>query len=258
MSRSPLSSTPAQLGEINRVLAGLAPRMATAAGGAAIATVAQAAVHHIGGARWASVSMLRAGRFRTLAATAPVASRADALQHDLAAGPAVDPAPEQPVQHSGNLAKDRRWPAFAQAAQPLGVAGLVSCRLPLPEAPGATVGLTLYADVPDAFDGPALWAAGLLAAHCVQAVSARQHREQLEQREQALGSAHDIGTAAGVLMARHGLGRQDAAEMLRATAHSTHRALADVAAETIDAEVLRLPPMTTACGRRRATPDPAP
>lgn len=244
MTRSARLGPAAQAAEIDRVLTALGRRMVTVSGGAAVAAVAQAAVHHVAGTRWASVSVLARGRSRTLVATAPAAADADALQRDLGQGPLVDPAPDGAVQLVGDLARDRRWPDFsAQAAQRLGLAGLVVYQLPLPEEPGATVRLSMYSDTPDAFDAPALWAGSLLASHAAQAVAAGHRRQQEQHRDQALAAAREIGTAAGVLMARHGLDREGALQMLRRAAQETERSVGAVAAEVIAAEARRLPPV---------------
>jgi len=246
MSRAPRTRPSVQAGQIDRVLTSLGQRLGAVTGGAAVAAIAQAAVHHVAGTRWASVSVAGPGRFRTLVATAPMAAAADALQHSTGQGPTVDPLLEGAVHLVGDLARDRRWPAFTTgAAEHLDVASLVVYRLPLPEDPGTTVGLSLYADVPDAFDGTALWAGSVLASHAVGAVSAGHHRRQTQHQEQAVATAREVGTATGVLMARYGLPRKEALDLLCTTAQDTHRDLAEVAGEIIDTELHRLPPMPT-------------
>lgn len=170
----PMSNSSAQPTEINRVLTGLNQRLHTLSGGAAMAAVAQAAVHYLHGARWASVTMLRQGQFRTLVATVPLAQQADALQYELDSGPGVEAELTGTVHLAPNLPQDPRWPQFGtRVSQRLGVASLLTYRLPLLEAPETTVGLSLYSDTRDAFDGQALWAGGILASHCAMVVSAQ-------------------------------------------------------------------------------------
>ncbi|MFF0938857.1 UNVERIFIED_CONTAM: GAF and ANTAR domain-containing protein [Kocuria sp. CPCC 205316] len=226
-----------QLAEINRVLSSLGQRLGTVSAGAAVAAIAQAGVYHVRGARWASVSITGQGRFRTLVATAPMAADADALQHSIGQGPTVDPALEGAVHLVEDLPRDRRWPVLAaRAAQHLGVAALLVYRLPLPEEPGTTVGLTLYSDVVDAFGAPALWTGSVLASHAVAVVAAdHQHRRTL----QAQHSAQEVGTAAGMLMARYGIPREEALHLLRTTAQDSHRSIAEIATEIIDTETRR-------------------
>jgi hypothetical protein len=175
----PMSSSSAQLTEINRVLTGLNERLHTLSGGAAVAAVAQAAVHYLPGTRWASVTVLRQGQFRTLVATAPVAQQADALQHELGSGPGVEAGLAGTVHLLSNLSQEPRWPRFGtRMSQRLGVASMLAYRLPLPEDPKTTVGLNLYSDARNAFDGQALWAGGILASHGLMVVSAQLHRQR--------------------------------------------------------------------------------
>lgn len=75
--------------EISQILNGFEQRLRTVAGGAAVAAMAQVAVYHLPGARWASVALIRPGQVRTLVATAPLAQEAEALQHELDSGPSV-------------------------------------------------------------------------------------------------------------------------------------------------------------------------
>lgn len=241
MTRSARVSSSAQLTEIDRVLTSLGGRLGTVSGGAAVAAVAQAAVYHVGGARWASVSVTGREQFRTLVATAPIAAEADALQHSTGQGPVVDPTPASAVHLVGELARDRRWPVFAaQAAQRLGVVGLLAYRLPLPDEPGTTVGLSLYSDAADAFGAPALWTGSVLASHAVAAVAADHHQRR---SERLVSSAREVGTAVGVLMTRCGIARDEALHLLRATAQNRHLSVAEIATEVIDTETRRHPPM---------------
>lgn len=174
-----MNNSPAQLTEINRVLSGLNQRLHTLSGGAAVAAVAQAAVHDLRGARWASVTLLRHGQWRPLVATAPVAQQVDALQRELGSGPGVEADLTGSVHLASHLAQDSRWPRFgARASQRLGVASLLAYRMSLLEALDTTVVLTLYSDARDAFDGQTLWAGGILASHCAMVVSQQLTRQR--------------------------------------------------------------------------------
>ncbi|GAA1748125.1 GAF and ANTAR domain-containing protein [Kocuria aegyptia] len=241
MSRSARVNSAAQLAEIDRVLTSLGRRRGTVSGGAAVAAIAQAAVHHVRGARWASVSVAGRGQFRTLVATGPMAAEADALQRSTGQGPVADPGLEGAVHLIEDLARDRRWPVFAaQAAQRLDVASLLAYRMPLPEEPGTVVGLTLYSDAVEAFGAPALWTGSVLASHAVAALSADHHHRRAER---LVGTAREVGTAVGVLMARYGISRDEALHLLRAAAQDSRRSMAEVATEVVDTETRRLPPM---------------
>lgn len=247
-----LGRSSAQVREITRVLTGLNQRLQTLPGGA-VAAMAQAAVYHVGGTRWASVTLLRPGQVRTLVATAPVAQEAEALQHELGSGPGVDPVLEGNVCLSADLSQDPRWPEFGvRVNQRLGVASLLTYRVPLVEEPEAMVGLNLYSDAVDAFDGQALWTAGLLAPHGALAVAAQLHHQNLEHLEHGLRTHREIGAAVGVLMTRHGITRQQAFDLLRGISQNTHRTLAEIATEILDTGNLPLPHTLTGTRPRRA------
>lgn len=157
MTTSQHHNPSAQLTELTRILTGLHRRLHTTAGGAPVAAVAQAGIYHVSGARWAGVVLHRAGHARTLVATAPIARDINTLQQELDAGPDVDPALEDYVCVCPDLAQDRRWPELgARVRDWLGVASLMTCRVPLPEDPETTIGFTLYSDTPNAFDAQAL------------------------------------------------------------------------------------------------------
>ncbi|MEX5260188.1 ANTAR domain-containing protein [Kocuria sp. CPCC 205263] len=232
----PEVSSSAGLSEIAEVLIGLGRRMRTGTDGSVLVAVARAGAHHVRGARWASVTVTHHGHFRTLAATAPVAQHADALQRELGAGPGED------VYRCGDLADRCHWPVLgARLHQRLGLTGPMSFRLHLVGEPETVAALHLYSDAPKAFGDDALTTGGLLAAHGVLAVSAQLHRRRAQHLDRALAPAGEIGTAVGVLMARYGIPRPEALDMLRTAAQDSHRPVAEIAAEVTDAEIQRLP-----------------
>lgn len=247
MPHPDLNTPAAGLADLAQVLIGLGRRMRTGTEGPVLVAIAQAGAHHVQGARWASVTVAHHGHIRTLAATAPLAQEADALQREIGAGPGVDPAPGEDVYLCGDLAHRCRWPVLgARWHQRLGLASLMSFRLHLIGEPETIAALNLYSDAPQAFGDEALATGGLLAAHGALAVSAQLHRQRAQHLEHALAPTREIGTAVGVLMARYRITRPDALEMLRAAAKESHRPVAEIAAEVIDTEVQRLPPMPTA------------
>jgi hypothetical protein len=158
----------------------------------------------------------------------------------------VDPVLQGNVCLCPDLADDRRWPAFgARAHGRLGVASLLSCRVPLPEDPDTTIGFTLSSDTPHVFDAHAMWVGALLASQAALAVSAQLHRQQLQNLERALGSNREIGAAVGVLMARHGITRCQAFDLLREASQDTGRKLAAIATDVVDTGELTFSPTRT-------------
>lgn len=224
---------------------------------AATDTLAEAVIEHavevLPGVRWASITTLRHGTFRTLAATGETARAADALQYELGAGPCVDTVLEDSFHHSADLAHDARWPVYgARVAEELGVRSALAYRLSLVADPDLLAALNLYSDVEGAFDARTQWAGTLLATHAAWAVSLALTRERAQQLETALQTNREIGTAIGVLMAQHKLTRDQAHELLRVASQDSNRKLAEIAAEVVETGQLSMPrrPVRPAQGPR--------
>lgn len=236
------SADPAGLAEIADAVVGLGERLRNAASDTLVEAVIGYAVEALPGARWASITTLRQGRFRTLAATGETACAADALQYELGGGPCVDTVLEDSVHCSPDLAHDPRWPVYgARVAEDLGVRSALAYRLTLVSDPDLIAGLNLYSDVTDAFDAHTRWAGTLLATHAAWAVSMKLSRQRAENLEAALRSNREIGTAIGVLMAQHRLTRDQAHELLRVASQDSNRKLAELATEVVETGELSLP-----------------
>ena len=216
--------------------------MRNAASDTLVEAVIGYAVEALPGARWASITTLRQGRFRTLAATGETACAADALQYELGGGPCVDTVLEDSVHCSPDLAHDPRWPVYgARVAEDLGVRSALAYRLTLVSDPDLIAGLNLYSDVTDAFDAHTRWAGTLLATHAAWAVSLALTQQRAQNLEAALRSNREIGTAIGVLMAQHKLTRDQAHELLRVASQDSNRKLAELATEVVETGELSLP-----------------
>jgi hypothetical protein len=232
----------AGLVEIADAVLGLGEQLRNAASDTLVEAVLEYAVAALPGARWASVTTLRQGKFRTLAATGEEARAADGLQYELGTGPCVDTVLEDSVHCSPDLAHDPRWPVYgARAAEELGVRSALAYRLTLVADAELIAGLNLYSDVPDAFDAHTQWAGTLLATHAGWAVSMELSRQRAENLEKALQSNREIGTAIGVLMAVHKLTRDQAHELLRVASQDSNRKLAEIATEVVETGELSLP-----------------
>jgi hypothetical protein len=232
----------AELVEIADAVARLGERLRNATADTLVEAVIEYAVQVLPGARWASITTLRHGTFRTLAATGEQARAADALQYELGSGPCVDSVLEDSVHLSGDLAHDARWPAYgARVAEELGVRSVLAYRLTLVAEPELIAALNLYSDVPEAFDAEAQWAGTLLATHAAWAVSMALTQERAANLEVALESNREIGTAIGVLMAVHQLTRDQAHELLRVASQDSNRKLAEIATEVVETGQLSLP-----------------
>ena len=72
-------------------------------------------------ADYVSISVLRPdGELQTVAATNPLISKVDELQHSLAEGPCYPPSAAERVIYSGNVALDPRWPLYGAQIARLG------------------------------------------------------------------------------------------------------------------------------------------
>lgn len=121
-----------QLAEVAHRLEELRGRLHADTAAEVVEAVVRETVGTVDRTRWASITVLRHGRFSSMTATDETARRADVLQYDVGAGPCVDAALDGSVHVCEDLATDPRWPAFsARAVEELGVRGVVSYRLNL-------------------------------------------------------------------------------------------------------------------------------
>ena len=208
---------------------------------ASLGRLVETAAVHIPGVRWASVTTLRAGRFRTEASSDPAAARADALQYEVGAGPCVDAVLEDHVLVVEDLEHDRRWPEFAaRAREEVGIAGVLAYRLTLQSDSPAIACLNAYSDTVGALDDASVATGLVLATHASLLVSVVLDRERAHHLERALRSNREIGVAMGVLMQRHGLSREQAFDVLRVASQDSNRRLADLAVEVADTGTIAL------------------
>lgn len=199
------------------------------------------AVERVPRARWASVSMLRAGRFTTPASTHPTATRADTLQYDIGSGPCVDAALEDSVYVTADASSDNRWATWGQqVAAEVGVRSVLSQRLHLLDDSTLITGLNLYSDEPGAFDDHAVGMGLVLATHAALVLSETIAKDRAENLVRALESNREIGVAMGILMHQHRLTREQAFDLLRVASQDTNRKLADVAADVADTGTLTI------------------
>jgi hypothetical protein len=143
--------------------------------------VASLAARRICGARAASVTTLKNGRFETVAATDERATRADLIQYEIGAGPCVDAILEDSLLKIDDLHHDRRWPDYARLATELGWSSMLSYRLnPEVTSQDVLAGLNIYADRTHAFDQAAVEVGLLLATHGAMAVAAQSNLQRAE------------------------------------------------------------------------------
>ena len=199
------------------------------------------AAARVAGAQSASITTLRAGRFRTESATGDRARLADALQYELGSGPCLDAIVDGTLYHPIDLREDQRWPEFGRRVHAeLGVTSMVSYRLNgdfLAEE--MIAGLNLYSDQSDAFTPIAIGIGSLLATHGAMVIAAELNRDRAVNLEVARDSNREIGLAMGVLMTRYRITRDQALDLLRITSQRSNRKLREIAVEVGDTGILR-------------------
>ena len=186
-------------------------------------------------ARWASITILRGGTFRTIASTSPTADGVDRLQYDFGAGPCVDAVREDTMYLTGDVTAEERWqPLGKQLHAAYGVRSMLAYRLHLLDETAAIAGLNFSSDQPDAFSPVDVQRGKVLATHCALLVSASLAQDKASNLFRALQSNREIGVAVGVIMAHHHLTRDQAFDILRLASQRTNRKLCDIAREVAD------------------------
>jgi ANTAR domain-containing protein/GAF domain-containing protein len=193
-------------------------------------------VSRIPAAHAASVTTLRDGAFRTVAASHDRARKADAVQYELGSGPCVDAIVEDTIYNPGDLRHDRRWPEFGkQVSELCGYTAMLSFRLAVDEL---IAGLNIYAEQPHVFDGDAAELGWLLATHGGIALATSTNRQRARNLQRALESNRDIGVAVGILMSRHRITRDQAFTLLRIASQRLNRKVHDLSCDVIDTGAL--------------------
>lgn len=203
---------------------------------AVLQRVVDLAVAAIPGCTGAGVTLVEPdGRAATAAHSDALVLAVDRQQYDAGDGPCLD-AVRRGVVHRVDLdAAEQRWPDFATRARGLGIRSFLAAPL---VAGGRAVGsMNLYGTGVDAFDA---LDDVLVQLFCAQAsvalANARLYARAVrlnEQLGQALASRVLIEQAKGVLMARHGVGPDEAFAQLRAWSQARNAPLRDVAAEVV-------------------------
>jgi GAF domain-containing protein len=168
----------------------------------------------------------------TCTATDEMAVALDQVQYVTGEGPCLEAARTQrPVRVGVDDIRDR-WPAFADAADGLGLRSYLSAPLVLDDEP-VLGSLNLYGRTPDAFDPVDEALVRLFtAAASTAAVNARRYvqaRDLASHMKAAMESRATIEQAKGALMARHAITADDAFQRLVDESQDTNTKLRDVA-----------------------------
>ena len=233
--------SPPDLVQLAEAMRSLAERANVDHGRRALEDLVQITIERVPRATWASMTILRGGKFTTEASTHASAVRADELQYAIGSGPCVDAVLDDSIYLTGDVRSDERWSEWgSRVSAELGVNSVLAHRLGLLDESGAIAALNIYSDVPDAFDADAVAMGLVLSTHASLLVTSMLARDRATNLLRALESNREIGVAMGILMQRHRLTRDQAFDVLRVASQDSNRKLVDIAAEVADTGILAL------------------
>jgi len=150
-------------------------------------------------------------------------------------GPCIAAFEDKALVAAQDLAEDRRWPTFSDAAVAQGIRAVLASPLPYnQDAVGVVAVLSEDRQPWSAEAELALLAFTDLAALLIASmVISEQHSELAAQLQSALNSRAVIEQAKGVLIGQQGLSAHAAYEQLRAQARAERRKLVAVSADVV-------------------------
>jgi GAF domain-containing protein len=198
----------------------------------ALETITSLAMDTIGGSTGSGVSLLSVdGRRVTSAATDRLVEQLDDLQYGLDEGPCLTAWRDQSIVRTGALDVEQRWPAWSPRAAELGIRSVLSA--PMIVGDRVMGAMKVYSTAADAYgerDEDVLRRFGIQAAIFVGNVQTAQVAERLsDQLKETLRTRDLIAMARGIVMARRGVGPEDAAKELMAESHRTGQPIREVA-----------------------------
>lgn len=158
-----------------------------------------------------------------------IVRRANELQHELGEGPCLDVMREQDTLVSADLARERRWPAWAaRVYDELGVGSMMSILVYNDALSFGAV--SLYAGRGECFDADDVAVGHALAGHLAVVMTSGR---QIDQLGLALNSRTLIGQATGLVMGRFSIDADQAFDYLRRLSSHSNRKLTDVCGEIV-------------------------
>lgn len=158
-----------------------------------------------------------------------IVRRANDLQHELGEGPCLDVMREQDTLVSADLARERRWPAWAaRVYDELGVGSMMSILVYNDALSFGAV--SLYAGRGECFDADDVAVGHALAGHLAVVMTSGR---QIDQLGLALNNRTLIGQATGLVMGRFSIDADQAFDYLRRLSSHSNRKLTDVCGEIV-------------------------
>lgn len=191
--------------------------------------------HTVGGARWASITVVENGRYRTSNSTGPEPLAIDEGQYRDDEGPCLEAMRSRRQVDAAVDGRRDRWPQFREEAARAGIAGVVAT--PLVRGADVVGALNVYGGDEGGFDAEDRHAAELIGG--IAAVLVGRSADLLtscrlnEQLRQAVATREVIGAAKGILMESQGCDRDQAFDILRRASQRENRKLRDLAEELV-------------------------
>lgn len=197
--------------------------------------VCNSAVELVDGCDHASIMLRRNGRSFNVASSDEVAKGIDELENEIGEGPCLDVLDDsEPDQHlCADLASGSPWPKLAERIlASTDVVGMAGFRI---RQDGQKVGaLNIFSKTAGALNQDSLDQAILLTGFVSVAIAAVDRGEEAVTLRRGLESNREIGKAIGLMMALHGIGDEQAFQMLAKVSQEMNIKLAAVAARVID------------------------
>lgn len=197
------------------------------------------AVDLVPGATAAALTVEGHGQELTFAASDPRIGDLHGIQFRATEGPAVEALRCNEPRNVEDIAADRRWPAFSEAAARAGFGSCLMLPLRIDRRPAGAV--SLYGREPSAFGGASHDLALLFAAQGGTAVQNsvlyQECRRMVDNLHGALGSRAVIEQAKGILHARLGISPEEAFGLLNRRSQTTNRKVRQIAADLVHGKI---------------------
>jgi transcriptional regulator with GAF, ATPase, and Fis domain len=198
--------------------------------------VVDRAAGHVAADIACTLTLLRQGRYLTVASTDEAATEADQVEYETGSGPCVEAATSGVESVIVDLRTDDRWPEWAAASLRLGF--LSAAGVPADTGAGAQLALDLYGRQPDMFGEPEMQRARIYVDEAARALRLclllSEMTERTEHLQSAMASRSTIDQALGVIMGQNRISRDDAFAILRSASQHRNTKLRDVAATLIE------------------------
>jgi GAF domain-containing protein len=193
-------------------------------------------VGSVPGADMASVTVLRGETGETVASSNERVWAIDSDQYATGDGPCLEASRTREVVRVGVEEAHERWPEFARSARAAGVASYLSCPLFIDDEFAGS--LNLYSEEPHGFSDfdVALLRLYITAASAAIANNRRfaKARSLAENLHKALDSRALIDQAIGMVMARRGIGPEQAFDELARESQNNNIKLRDLATRLVE------------------------